>query len=538
MRRAVAAVATIGMVTLGSPALAHDTGMAINPDETTAIELQSDNVTLVAHHYFPEGTDMMFQRREGKQLYNGVEVDETRDFVFVGGDAKSAADAGGVHIFDITDPELPVHIADIQCRGYHADIAVYENYLIQANDSGGSNAEDCVDDAKKTYDPNNLSQTGTGLRIFDITDPANPEVVAFINAEEGIGPNGSHNITVVPWAGLLYLAQAGFTPDGDFTIVDLKDPTFPVTTIPMQTVAPGSADLCHDIGLDPERELAYCAAIGTTQVLDISDPMNPSLVTTIRSDTISIHHSARLAADGTTLIVGDEHAGAADVNAPDLPNQADNGLGANGCIGSPTVGALFFYDLSVSVQAPLNLGSYAPTFVQPTASPCTSHFYNSVPDSTMIAAGWYEAGILVADHSQPWPLNEVAVFLPELGNFWSAYWWHGYIYGASRTVESKGFGGGLWVIKVDGIDDDREPIASDEGIVWARWTSQLDGGDGGVSEPAPDPDLTVEPAPEPEVEPTGEELPATGGGYALLSLVLGGLYLVLRWRDGVAPGRS
>lgn len=531
MRRIVTALSAAVLLATATPALAHDTGLAINPDETTAIELMTDNVTLVAHHWFPDGTDMQFQRREGKQTLDGEVIDETRDFLFAGGDAKSGPDVGGVHVFDITNPELPIHLADIECRGYHADIAVYENLMFQAIDSGNSNSG-CTEEAQRIYDPHEISQTGLGIRVFDITDPANPEVVAFLNAASGIGTGGSHNITVVPWAGLLYLADAGFTPTGNFTIVDIKDPTFPVTTIPMQTVAPGTADICHDIGLDPVRELAYCAAIGSTHILDISDPLKPTLVTTLRSDSMSIHHSARLAADGTTLVLGDEFAGAADeVDDPGEPFGNDAGFGSNGCQGLPGLGSLFFYDISVSIEAPLNLGVYAPTYAQPTASPCTSHFYGSVPDSTMVAAGWYEAGIVVADFSQPWPLNEYAVFLPELGNFWSAYYWHGYIYGNSREVESKGYGGGLWIIKVDGIDDDREPAPADEGTVWARWTSQLDGA-APVAAPAP----TAAPAPEPQPEaaPAAEELPATGGGYAVLSVLLGGAYMMLRRRDGGA----
>ncbi len=531
MRRLITTCASLGMLLASAtPALAHDTGMAINPDETTPIELATDNVHLVAHHWFPDGTDMQFQRREGQQMLDGEIVDGTRDYLFMGGDAKSGSDVGGVQIFDITDPELPVHLVDMQCRGYHADIAVYENLLLQAIDSGGSNVG-CVGDSLDRFDPNQIDKNGLGVRIFDITDPANPEVIAFLNGATGIGNGGSHNITVVPWAGLLYLADAGFTPDGDFTIVDLKDPSFPVTTIPMQTVAPGSADICHDIGLDPERELAYCAAIGTTHVLDISDPMNPTLVTTIVNNGLSIHHSARLASDGNTLVLGDEFAGALDQNLPDNPFAADAGVGSNGCIGDPTAGALWFYDLSVSIQAPVPVGSYAPTNPEPTASPCTSHFYNAVPESTMVAAGWYEAGMVVVDYSQPWPANEYAVFRPELGNFWSGYWWHGYFYGNSRTVEEKGYGGGLWIIKVDGIDDDREPWAGDEGTVWARWTSQLDGA-------APEAAPVAQPEPAPDVAAETEDLPATGGGFAMLSVLLGLAYLGLRRLDPPATDQS
>lgn len=468
---------TVGMLAATVPATAHDTEEPVTSDETTPVVVNEDT-TLVAHHYFPEGTDLQFQRREGRQRLDGRTVNGTRDYVFVGGDAKSHLDDGAVHVFDVTDPTAPVHLAEVPCPGYHAEIAVHENLLFQGIDSARSHPDGCEDTVPGA--PENDKGDTIGVRVFDITDPARPEVIAFLDADDGV--EGTHNMTVVPWADRLYLAQAAFDAVAPpLTIVDVSNRDFETHTLDLRTDIGSdlAADGCHDIGLDPERELAFCAAIENTLVWDISDPDAPEHVSTIVNPKISIHHGARLAPDGTTLVLNDEHAGAADIN---VHRDSDTGVGANGCLGDRTTGALWFYDVT-NPELPLLQGSFAPETPRPTASPCTSHFYNFVPGTTFVVVGWYEAGIVVVDYADPTLPVEAGVFLPELGNFWAAYYWQGHLYGSSRTVREKGNGGGLWVVSFDPLSDedhedydehegavDLPPAPQDEGTSWGRWT--------------------------------------------------------------------
>ena len=465
--RAVALSLALGVLlpTLAAgPALAHDSE-PIAAAETPATEQSTANVELVAHHYYPAGTDMQFQRRATAHLLDGVTVNGPRDYVFAGADAKSRTSDGALEILDVTDPTTPVHLVEIPCKGYHAEIAVYENLMLQGIDSASSNAG-CDPAQAAVFDPDGLDQPGVaGVRVFDISDPARPVVKAFLT-------QGTHNMTVVPWAGLLYLATAAFEAlDPQLGVVDLTDPALPVTMLSIKDWSPDASDGCHDIGLDPVRKLAFCAAIESTLIWDIADPYAPRAVSTIVNPGLSIHHGARLAPDGHTLVLNDEFAGAAD---SDLPAGEDAGAGSNGCLSAPTAGAVWFYDVT-DPTLPVLQGSFAPSKPQPTASPCSSHFYNFIPDSTLLVVGWYEAGIVVVDYANPTLPQQHAVFLPQLGNFWTAYYWHGYLYGSSRTIAEKGFGGGLWVVRLDGVGD-REPAAADEGTSWARWT-------GGVGAP-------------------------------------------------------
>ncbi|MBW3562381.1 MAG: hypothetical protein KY437_07790, partial [Actinobacteria bacterium] len=133
---------------------------------------KSDEWTLVEHLQFPQGTDLFFQRREGRQTLDGEVIDDTRDYLFAGNDASGAVgdppegEPLGINIYDVTDPTAPVELAVVDCPGYHADVAVYENLLIQAIDN--TSGAGCADE----FDPNGVDQPETaGIRILDISDP-------------------------------------------------------------------------------------------------------------------------------------------------------------------------------------------------------------------------------------------------------------------------------------------------------------------------------------------------------------------------------
>lgn len=469
---------------VAAPVAAHPQDEAVDPDNTTPIEYTRGAVELVAHHYFPEASDMMFQRREGPQWLKGTMIHDVRDFAFVGGDAKNSTSFGAMHVFDVTDPTAPEHLAEIPCSGYHAEVGVYENLMFQGIDSAGTN-KGCADPA--TWDPHGLDMPGkAGIRVFDVTDPADPVVVGFI---WDFNVQAVHNFTVNPRDGLLYLSYSGCCELG---IVDLEsrdsqgNRSFATTNIPLTDMGVNSRQAvgdCHDIGLNLERNLMACAASisGQTYVLDITDPRHPQLVSTIVAPEI-VHHGARWAPDGVTLVLNDEFAGALDVGVDD---ENDIGVGSNGCLGpNGAIGSLWLFDTS-DPTAPMFKGNFSPVRPEPTASPCTSHFYNFVPETSKVVVGWYEGGIVVADLALA-PANvEEAVFLPEYGNFWAAYAYRGYLYGASRTVApgdeeytdlrgnaAKGPGGGLWVVALEGMES-AAPAPEDEGTSWARWTSQL-----------------------------------------------------------------
>ncbi len=456
MRRTTLVAATttaLAALMLPTAALAHhQIDRPVDTGEQQLASHATDNVELIGRAEFPEASDMFFQRRTGPQQLGGQVVDRTTDLVFIGGDGGSAA-GGHVYIYDVTTPEAPVQLADIPCGGFHSEVVAWENYLVQAWDGSASPC------AKDWEGRNDLREHGAGLRIYDISDPANPVWIADrTGAKAGLAA-GVHNATVNPEAGLVYLNLAELSgTDPEWGYVDLTDPTFPVTTMPIRDISPTAVDGCHDLGLDLSRDLAACAAIGDTFLWDISDPKMPVEVGPIYNNAINIHHGARFAPDGT-LVLNDELTGAA---------------AATGCAGTGTlgaVGALWFYDTSMP-EVPLLEGSYS-TAELAASLECTSHFYNFVPGTSQVVTGWYESGMIVTDFSNPTLPTTVGVYDPdETGgaSFWAAYTWHGHLFGSSRADDPAA--GGLYVVDLEGLEDG-EPTPNDEGLSWASWNQQL-----------------------------------------------------------------
>lgn len=270
----------------------------------------------------------------------------------------------------------------------------------------------------------------------------------------------AHNVESHPDEWLLYVSNAdgegatnrivvandGYNPEALATFGDHGCHDTTIRTSPTQ----------------PDR--LYCAAIGETQIWDIEDPADPQLVTRVRNPAVSaqgmtptnleaspvrpdlgpgVHHWATSAYGGDLLIVGDEHAGAL---APGCAAHAE----AQGRSASTTAGALWFYDVT-DEQNPRLLGWFSPdpaygdevqntdprdvdppdarTVVENgtgggpsglvqagagfafdgldealrTSSPyrCTSHFGDVLEDRGQLVIGWYTAGVLLVDFSDP-----------------------------------------------------------------------------------------------------------------------------------------
>lgn len=439
---------TVGIVVVSGLLLVGSSAASPYP-----IRRQTSNVSVTAHVDYQDprglngGTDLQLQRREGFQTVDGATDSGTRDFVFAGTHRYTSNTRGTIEVIDVTDPADPVVLESIRCPGYHADVAVHENLLLQAIDSASTNPGCRPSWLERSGSSAGDDGAGVGVRIFDVTDPARPELLDFVHT-----PSGVHNLTVVPWAGLAYLAYDDpALPSGNLGIIDLGGSTFPLTDVPMRDISPGVTVECHDIGLDPDRQLAFCAAIDATFVWDIGDPYAPAEVATIVNPAINLHHGARPAPDGKTLVLNDELGGAAV--AP--------GCQGTGSIGG--LGALWFYDVS-DPSSPTPLGSFSPTERNPTQLQCTSHFYNFVPGEDLVSVGWYRAGAILADFSDPARPAERAAFAPYDASFWSSYYWHGHLYGNAFD-----WNGGLWILEVEGLPD-VAPAPQDEGTSWGRWT--------------------------------------------------------------------
>lgn len=407
----------------------------------------------VAHVNYAMGGDIQFQRRSGAHLLNGVSVDTTTDLVFASAHADVSRVDGGIEIIEITDASDPTRLTRIPCPGYQSDVAVYETLLVQTLDRPGSNVG-CDRQWLQTTGSAAVDRAGMGgVRIFDVTDPARPKLIHFV---EVAGPEGVHDVTVLPWAGIAYLAQL----NGELGILDLGDPAFPYTAIEVSSISPEMKTSCHDIGLDPVRLLAFCPANeDETYVLDVREPMRPAYLSKIANRALSRHHGALMAPDGVTLVLEAEYD-----HPPEVASDAPAGL--------------WFYDLTEPTD-PRLLGSWAPDSCEPSEQAeraCSSHWYNFIPGTKLLVAAWRHEGVFVVDYADRAAPVETGFFSPSSrvgvlrpgpsADFWTAYFWHGHVYASSGGLLS-----GLYILRRDDITD-AEPSPYDEGTSWGRWTAE------------------------------------------------------------------
>jgi hypothetical protein len=362
----------------------------------------------------------------------------------------------GFRILDISQPE-PRVIVDFQCNTPQGDVSVHQagkrRLLFQSVDSPQTR-EDCSSTNTALVD--GLRQPGfEGIRIFDVTDPANPRFIDGVRTA-----CGSHTHTLIPDPTrkrvVIYVSSyplgTGETPPGADT--GDQPPCFrPHRKISIVTVpfaAPDQAQVkeqplsthtrfsklgafqaCHDIQAFLPLKVAVGACGGEAQIWDISDPLNPTTTDqhegrhthvqdpTALGDTFEFVHNVVVTWDGKAFAIGDESSG---------------GLGME-CHGPATVnGFYYFYPLVRPGDAPpAARGRF--TIPRPqTPEVCQMHNGNVIPVNGryLMTAGFYQGGSTVVDFTDLSAPREVAHadVYDSTGSpdTWSTYWYNDRIY--------------------------------------------------------------------------------------------------------------
>lgn len=327
----------------------------------------------------------------------------------------------GFHVVDVSEPTAPVTIATLASDLYARDVdfLAYEDGRHVAVAAGASQ----------------------GIHFINVTDPANPELITTLELD-----GGSHNLAVVPDTQYVLNARSNGR-GGDIEIIDAADPAMPVS------VGKFGDHGCHDITFftSEEKQRLYCPGIEETQIYDIADLFNATVVARITNPFIApsgeaptpgladpgLHHLAMVDEKGEVLMIGDEFTGG-----------LGPGCGAHTGTGKDTpVGALYFYDIKgENEKDPVLLGRFAPTVpveeyatgtvghvtaAQPQNAAfdlsCTSHFGQVIPGHQMVAMSWYRAGVILIDFSDPSTPVQVDQWNPGT-NTWDVRYLHGYLF--------------------------------------------------------------------------------------------------------------
>lgn len=302
----------------------------------------------------------------------------------------------GSRIVDLSDPKNPREVGLVPCNGKDLDVTDLPNGRRIMTIS--SQADDGCPGA---------SADG-GIRLVDVTDPANPVVLKQVPLAYG-----SHTHTTWGDTGLLFNSAYDLvvqTSHRRSEIVDITNPDEPKVVgefmFPRTSKSPG----CHDILDLPEMNLAVCAAITETMVWDMTDPLSPKVIAVVEG--AWIHHSAAYSPETKVLILGDEFAG---VLAPVCPNVA----------GKTPTGALFFYDFS-DPSEPEQLGSYSHPMESP-ARYCSAHNFGVIPGKPIVVAGFYGDGTLMIDFSDPANPKLLDQKKQEGTSSWASYYHRGLV---------------------------------------------------------------------------------------------------------------
>jgi len=347
-------------------------------------------------------TDMQYVTNGNNQSTDGLWLHN--DFAYLSGPS-------GLRIVDISNPEFPVMVSnDIEDTGSRdVDIMVHPDGRLYAV----------------------LASGGAGTRLVDVTDPTTASVVSQVSV-------GSHNIAVVPNSTIVYNSRSisahvpGAGESGQVDLIDFADPAVPVVKVfafPAVIIDPNgaprqvSSTTCHDMTFNVQRQLAYCAGVTDTTIWDIADPWNPVIIQVIDWPGTNIHHGVWSAHGGDWLVLGDEIAGVA-VQAP----------ACSSTVPYPT-SALWFFDIT-NLATPTPLGYYQIPYDavqvnegQVSYPYCSTHFGQIIEDRDQLVMGWYSAGSVLVDFSDPGNAQTIAHYRPDGAvNTWEARYYDGYIY--------------------------------------------------------------------------------------------------------------
>jgi hypothetical protein len=274
------------------------------------------------------------------------------------------------------------HYSDVVAEGNFAYVASWHNTSgVWIFDISNPDAPQFV----TTYAPANTStnmqgiqvlngigyfaaDTGNGgVHIVDLSNPANPTLITQIHPmQDGRWGNTVHDLTIDAAGKHLYIP--GYPTDNSIFVYDVSDPSQPS----LLTTFNGSDALVHDVTVSGNRLFAS-GWNGTSDIFDITNPQVPVLLGTFTS---GVHtQDVSFSTDGNFVFCPHELAANGDVVIFDISNPA----------------------------APVQVNDLQETLLGLQAtSPSTSKLMrDSASNRDFLYVAWYQSGLAVFDVSDP-----------------------------------------------------------------------------------------------------------------------------------------
>ncbi|MEU3308242.1 hypothetical protein [Nocardiopsis sp. NPDC006832] len=366
-------------------------------------------------------------------------VSNTNSDMAFTGDYVIGGNYDGFVIYDVSEPADPEIVSEVLCPGGQGDLSVSGDLVYFAVDYPNA-SDECGAPAVPVTDPDGFE----GVRVFDISDKANPQYVAAVRTD-----CGSHTLTLVPGDDEReYVYVSSYAPAEEFP--NCQPPHDKISVIEVPLDDPASAALvnepvlfpdggnhdqdgllrptegCHDITAYPEKDLAAGACMGDGVLMDISDPVEPVVTEVVQDENFAFWHSATFTNDASTVIFTDELGGG---GAATCTEEIGPERGAN---------AIYTLD-GEGTDATLDFESYYKLERhQGDEQVCVAHNGSliPVPGQNYFVQAWYQGGVSVIDFNDPKNPREIGHWDPddridpdiENGSSWSAYYYNGHVY--------------------------------------------------------------------------------------------------------------
>jgi hypothetical protein len=379
----------------------------------------------------------------------------------------------GFTVYDISRPASPRVVAVVSCPGAQNDVSVAGNLLFLSTDRSMSD-----DSCQAVQKPATDKTAWEGIKVFDISNPANPRHLKSIETK-----CGSHTHTLVPGQGATYIYVSSYFPEATFP--DCQPPHDLISIIKVPTANPAAAAViaepvlfpdggnpggpgtvnditytypttgCHDLTAYPKVKLMAGACMGDGVLFDISDPERPRTIDSVRDDeNFYFWHSATFNNKASKIVFTDESGGGGWATCNDR--------------WGPKKGANAIYDIiGEGDKRRLVFRSYYKIpRVNGDTENCVAHNGSliPVPGRDIMVQSWYQGGVSVWDFTNSTKPKEIGWFdrgpysatRPVIAGSWSAYYYNGFIY--SNDIQK-----GLDVLKINNHHTDKgERVRLDE----------------------------------------------------------------------------
>jgi uncharacterized protein (DUF305 family) len=377
------------------------------------------------------------------------------------GDRLFVGNYHGFNIYRLAANGVPVQVSSVVCPGGQGDVSVVGNLLLMSVEQGRGRRDCGLQGVTQDISTDRFR----GLRIFDISDVTRPRQVGQVQTCRGShthsvvkGPEGDGRILVYNsgTSGVRKTEELAGCIDGSG---DLRTALFRIDIIEIPVANPAAARIiaspavfadeqsgslaglgkggrlvddgqetsvtnqCHDITVFPSRKLAAGACSGNGIIFDIADPRRPRRIDVVSDPGFAYWHSATFNNDGTKVLFTDEWGGG---SRPRCRSYDRRDWGANA-----------IYDIENGRL--MRKGTYKLPAPQTEQENCVAHNGSiiPVPGRDIMVQAWYQGGLSIFDYSNSAAPAEIAYFdrgpidakKPNMGGFWSAYYYRGRIYG-------------------------------------------------------------------------------------------------------------